>query len=185
MAVPGLSVEAPAARTPETGEVRLRSAAKVRPLAPVQEKGPAPRISEPRISTPSTERDLQIPGPSSTARTPVLTAPPDTPVTAAPRRTNRTEGRLQSVVGTTPTRRSVEEPSRDLNIQVPGKTGETRNFEEVQGAWQRMENLGPLSHLNALCFGRSPDEFVYHEEFRLRCDANQIIEGWRRKEVNR
>ena len=56
-----------------------------------------------------------------------------------------------------------------------------RAGEDLRGVWQKIENIGPLAQLNALCYGRRSGEIVYQDRYRLKCSNNQIIEAWRRK----
>ena len=56
-----------------------------------------------------------------------------------------------------------------------------RAEEDLRGFWQKIENIGPLAQLNALCYGRRSGEVVYQDRYRLKCSNNQIIEAWRKK----
>lgn len=56
-----------------------------------------------------------------------------------------------------------------------------RAEEDLRGVWQKIENIGPLAQLNALCYGRRSGEIVYQGFYRIKCLNNQIIEAWRKK----
>jgi hypothetical protein len=50
-----------------------------------------------------------------------------------------------------------------------------------RGTWRRIENVGPLAHLNAQCYGVPANALIYYSEFKFRCADNQIIEAWRKE----
>lgn len=108
-----------------------------------------------------------------------------------------------SKVGVEPRRRTPEpDENRQLNVKSvkrdePANVDEEainrntagpdslpinlREEEDLRGVWQRIENIGPLAQLNALCYGKRSGEIIYKNSYRLKCSNNQIIEAWRRK----
>ena len=56
-----------------------------------------------------------------------------------------------------------------------------RTDEDIRGRWVKIENLGPLAHLNSKCYGKKDGEIVYVGRYKLKCRDNQIVEAWRRE----
>ena len=52
---------------------------------------------------------------------------------------------------------------------------------DSHGTWRKIENVGPLAHLNARCYEVPSGQVVYYQEYKLRCSDNQIIEAWRKQ----
>ena len=51
--------------------------------------------------------------------------------------------------------------------------------QDVQGQkWRKIENVGPLAHLNAQCYQVPRGNVIYYQEYKFRCADNQIIEAW-------
>jgi len=181
--VPGLLVEAPPTRTSEMDSVQFRTPAQTPTTAPNTPPARALGRFDSKKAVPAVEQDLRVEGISTPEHRSTVVTPVETPVTSVPKRNQRTDQRLEVVSEKrSQTLAPLDQPARQLGIRVPKGTSGLLTRDEVQGTWQRLENVGPVAHLNALCFGREPEEYVYHENFRLRCRDNQIIEGWLRKE---
>ncbi|MBU0729724.1 MAG: hypothetical protein KKE17_15495 [Proteobacteria bacterium] len=54
--------------------------------------------------------------------------------------------------------------------------------EKFQGRLQKMDNIGPLAHLNANCYGIPDKKVIRYRNYIFRCSKNQIMEAW--KQIN-
>jgi len=48
-----------------------------------------------------------------------------------------------------------------------------------QASWQRIDNIGPLAHLNENCYGQPNGSIVVNGHYKFKCSRNQIVEAWK------
>ncbi len=73
----------------------------------------------------------------------------------------------------------VESAPDALSLPEASKSDDLRYDEEYKGVWQKLENIGPVAHLNAKCFGISDNRIVRYRQYKFRCAKNQIREAWK------
>lgn len=78
-------------------------------------------------------------------------------------------------------RKDVGETTLGAPLAEVKKPQVEEKSEDYRGRWVRIENLGPLAHLNQLCYGKSYGQIIYVDIYKLKCGDNQIIEAWRKE----
>ena len=89
-------------------------------------------------------------------------------------------GGPQVKIGPKQRRKTVDAPAEAVPIAKKG-TGRGELTEDGLGLWEKIENVGPLAHLNERCYAKPAGSLVYVSIYKLRCRDNQIIEAWKKK----
>lgn len=81
-----------------------------------------------------------------------------------------------------PKREEIEEAVVvDEIIIIPEKEDAVnyRFDEHFSGSWQKIDNIGPLAHLNAKCYRVQTGRVIRYRNFIFRCSNNQITDAWK------